>query len=223
MVQIHVSRLRKVLPAGLLVTRSPGYAVEISPEALDLVRFERLHARGRAELASGSAARATRFLQQALAQWQGPALAEFDEPFAAIESARLEELRLACIEDRIDADLTLGHHGALVAELDALAGRHPLRERIRRQHVLALYRSGRQADALAAYRQLRRTLATELGIEPSSALRELELRMLQQDPALDLDATEPRQHRRAPTPRSFRHATTRLAMRRRCALALPSR
>jgi DNA-binding SARP family transcriptional activator len=204
----------------MLVTRPPGYAVEMSPEALDAVRFERLHARGRAELAGGSTARAAMFLQRALALWQGPALAEFDEPFAAIESARLEELRLGCLEDRIEADLTLGQHAALVAELDALTARHPLRERIWRQYVLALYRSGRQADALAAYRQLRHTLSTELGIEPSPSLRELELRMLQQHPTLDFEMTETRPHRRAPNRGSFRHTPTALAMRRRCALAL---
>src|SRR5215216_191333 len=107
MVHIHVSRLRKVLPAGVLVTHPPGYAVQIRPEALDLVRFERLHEHGRAALARGSGAEAARSLRDALALWRGPALAEFDEPFAAVERRRLEELRLACVEDRIDADLAL--------------------------------------------------------------------------------------------------------------------
>ena len=240
MVHIHVSRLRKLLPAGVLLTRSPGYAVEIPHTALDLVRFERLHQRGRAELARGSAAQAAGCLREALALWRGPALAEFDEPFAAIESARLEELRLACLEDRIDAELALGLHASLVAELDALVSRNPLRERPRRQHMLALYRSGRQAEALAGYRQLRHTLSTELGIEPSPTLRELEVRMLRQDPTLDLATAESRPPRGAPArwpmcaasakahrvtaaSNPFRWTATRTSMRDRCASALHGR
>lgn len=186
MIQIHVSRLRKALPAGVLVTRPRGYALEMDPEAVDLVRFERLREQGRAALAVGSARRAAVHLRAALALWRGPALAEFDEPFAAIEAARLEELHLACVEDRIEADLALGGHAVLVGELEALVARHPLRERPRGQLMLALYRSGRQAEALAGYRRLRQLLATELGLEPSPALRELERRVLQQDPGLDL-------------------------------------
>ncbi len=221
MIQIHVSRLRKLLP-GVLVTRSPGYAVEIPPEAIDAVRFERLRERGRAELASGSAAQAARCLREATALWRGPALAEFDEPFAVTESARFEELRVACLEDRIDADLALGGNSSLTAELDALVSQHPLRERLRRQHMLALYLSGRQAEALAAYRGLRDMLATELGIEPSPALRELELRMLRQDPTLAPTRTEAGP-RRAPSPLrappSRAHAAIRLSMRARCAFA----
>jgi DNA-binding SARP family transcriptional activator len=185
MIQIHVSALRKLLPAGMLVTRAPGYALEIEPEALDVARFQRLHRDGRAALAAGRAARASTRLREALALWRGPALAEFGEPFAAIESMRLEELRLACLEDRIDADLALGGHAVLVAELEALVAEHPLRERLRGRLVLALYRSGRQADALARCRELRRMLADELGIEPSPALRGLELRILRQDPSLE--------------------------------------
>jgi DNA-binding SARP family transcriptional activator len=171
MVHIYISKLRKQLPDGMLVTRAPGYAVEIEPEAIDLARFERLRNEGR--------------LREALALWRGPALAEFDEPFAILESARLEELHVASVEDRIDADLALGRHTALVGELEALVARNPLRERLWGQLMLARYRSGRQADALAAYRELRELLATELGIEPSAALRDLELRMLQQDPNLE--------------------------------------
>jgi DNA-binding SARP family transcriptional activator len=192
MIQIHVSMLRKVLPAGMLVTRSPGYALEIQAEAIDLVRFERLRKEGQAALEAGSPAQAADRLREALALWRGPALAEFDEPFTTIESGRLEELHLGCLEDRIDADLELGRHAGLVGELDALVARHPLRERLRGQLMLALYRSRRQADALAGYRQLREMLSTELGIEPSPALRELERRMLQQDPTLDLAPVEPR-------------------------------
>jgi DNA-binding SARP family transcriptional activator len=186
MVQIGVSMLRKALPAGVLVTRSPGYALEIEPEAVDLIRFERLLKQGQGALAGGSAAPAGDRLREALALWRGPALEEFDAPFAAFESRRLEELRLACVEDRIDADLALGRDASLVGELEALVARQPLRERPRGQLMLALYRSGRQADALARYRRLRQMLSTELGIEPSPALRELERRMLQQDPSLEV-------------------------------------
>ena len=185
MVHIHVSRLRKLLPAGTLLTQPPGYVVRIEPDALDLVRFERLRARGRGALAAGSASEAAEMLRRALALWRGQALVEFDEPFAAIEAARLEERRLDCLEDRIDADLALGRHAQLIGELDVLTTQHPLRERPRAQLMLALYRSGRQADALAAYRQLHRMLAVELGLRPSPALRDLERQMLQQDPALE--------------------------------------
>jgi DNA-binding SARP family transcriptional activator len=188
MVRIHVSRLRKQLPAGTLVTRPPGYVLEIEPEAVDAVRFDRLRVQGRQALAAGAAARAADSLHAALALWHGPALAEFGEPFATLEAARLEEARLACLEDRIEADLALGGHALLVGELEALIARHPLRERPRGQLMLALYRSGRQAEALAGYRRLRELLAGELGLEPSPPLRALEHRVLQQDPALDLYA-----------------------------------
>jgi DNA-binding SARP family transcriptional activator len=207
MVQIHVSRLRKLLPAGMLVTRAPGYAVQIEPEALDVVRFERIREQGRAALARGCAAEAADRLREALALWRGPALAEFDEPFAAIEARRLEELRLACLEDRIEADLVLGLHDLLIGELAALVAHHPLRERPRRQLMLALYRSGRHAEALADYRQLRQMLSTELGIEPSPALRELERRMLQQDPTLDVATVERQLRPGAPAPWPMRAAS----------------
>ncbi len=224
MVQIHVSNLRKLLPAEMLVTRPGGYAVQIAPEALDFVRFERLREQGRAALADGFAARAARPLRDALALWRGPALAEFDEPFAAIEGGRLEELRLACLEDRMDADLALGRHAALAGELSALVARHPLRERIRAQLMLALYRSGRQAQALAAYRQLRQLLSTELGIEPSLVLRELERRVLQHDPALDLAASTPRSpHSAIARARAARWSIARQSRRAPCEAALRGR
>ena len=205
MVHIHVSKLRKLLPAGTLVTRAPGYALEIDPEALDLVRFERLRAQGRPH--------------EALELWHGPALAEFDEPFALVESARLEELHLATLEDRIDADLAVGRHTSVVGELEALVARNPLRERLRSQLMLARYRSGRHAEALAGYRDFRELLATELGIEPSAALRDLERRMLQQDPTLDLRAAEP-VHRRRVAHFPARSAAARTSRRRRCEFAL---
>lgn len=186
MVQIHVSRLRKALPPGIIATRGPGYALEVPPEATDLGRAEALVARGRSALAAGEHAAAADALNAALALWRGPALAEFAEPFAAGEARRLEELRLSALEDRVEADLALGRHAEVVAEVAALAARHPLRERLRAHQMLALYRSGRQGEALEAYRQARAALGEELGIEPSEALRDLERRMLRQDPALDL-------------------------------------
>src|SRR5262245_32260977 len=181
MVHIYVSQLRKVLPAGVLVTRSPGYALEVEAGSLDLSRFDALRDRGRAELAAGAAAAAAATLEEALALWRGPALAEFSEPFAVAEAARLEDLRLACLEDRIDADLAAGRDAELVGELEMLAARHPLRERLRQLLMVALYRSGRQAEALAVYRDFRRMLGDELGIEPSAGLRELEGRILRQE------------------------------------------
>ena len=221
MIQIHVSNLRKVLPDGMVVTRPPGYALEIQPDAVDLVRFERLRKEGRAALAGGLAAEAADSLRDALALWRGPALAEFDEPFAGVESARLEDLHLACLEDRIDADLALGRHAALVGELEALVTRNQLRERPRGQLMLALYRSGRQAEALAGYRRLRELFSTELGIEPSPALRVLEQRMLQHDPTLEPARMErvERLHRRSLAHPALRSATARGSARRRCALA----
>ncbi len=187
MVQIYVSKLRKALPAGVVHTRPPGYLLELGPDALDLDRFERLASEARASLHAGRAEHASRAYRAALGLWRGPALAEFtSEPFAQAEGARLEELRMQVLEERLEADLLLGRHGDLAGELEALVARQPLRERLRRQQMLALYRSGRQAEALAAYQDARRVLADELGIEPSPALRELELLILRQDSSLDL-------------------------------------
>jgi DNA-binding SARP family transcriptional activator/pimeloyl-ACP methyl ester carboxylesterase len=189
MVHIYVSQLRKLLPQGMLVTRAPGYALELEPEAVDVARFTRLHGEGRAALAASEPATAAARLREALGLWRGAALAEFSEPFAQTEGAHLEELHLACLEDRIEADLALGRHANLVGELEALVARLPLRERLRGQLMLALQRSGRHAEALDAYRQFRQTLDEQLGLEPSPSLRELERRILQHDPALDLPAS----------------------------------
>lgn len=185
MVQIFVSQLRKRLPNGLLRTRAPGYLVELEGHTLDLRRFAGLEAEGREALEQGRPEQASARLRDALAVWRGPALAEFEEPFAHLESSRLEEQRLACLEERVEADLALGRHGELVAELDGLVSRHQHRERMRGQLMLALYRSGRQAEALETYQAFRRTLSDELGIDPSARLKELERRILQQDPSLD--------------------------------------
>jgi DNA-binding SARP family transcriptional activator len=185
MVQVYVSRLRKQLPPGVLRTLPPGYLVDLDGHSLDLRRFEQLEEQGRAALAQGRAEEAAHRLREALALWRGPALAEFEEPFAPLESSRLEEQRLACLEERIEADLALARHSELVGELDALVGRHRHRERLRGQLMLALYRSGRQAEALESYQSFRRMLGDELGIEPSTRLKDLHRRMLQQDPSLD--------------------------------------
>ena len=157
--QGYISHLRKAVGQDAIVTRAPGYLVRLEPDRLDLHRFERLVERAR-DAEPGEAAA---LLREALALWRGPALADFAyEPFAQAEAARLEELRLAAIERRIEADLALGRHADLVAELEALVAKHPLRERLRAQLMQALYRSGRQAEALDAYQGARRALVDEL-------------------------------------------------------------
>ena len=184
MVQIYVSQLRKALPRDLIVTRAPGYLADIPAEVVDVTRFKRLREEGRAALQKGDAASASDLLREALALWRGPALAEFTEPFAQAERMHLEDLRLACLEDRIDADLALERHADLVGELEALVTEHPLRENFYRQLMLALYRGGRQAEALAAYDRFRRRLGSDLGIDPSPALKTLQFQILNQDPSL---------------------------------------
>jgi DNA-binding SARP family transcriptional activator/ABC-type branched-subunit amino acid transport system substrate-binding protein len=184
-VQVYVSNLRRALGDGLLVTHGRGYVLHPANGAVDLDRFEVLVAEGRDALDVGDAQRASDRLREALALWRGALLADFAyEPFVQGEAARLEEEHLAALEDRIEADLALGRHAALVGELDALVAEHPLRERLHGQLMLALYRSGRQADALERYRDARRALIDELGIEPGPALKELERAILAQDPAL---------------------------------------
>jgi DNA-binding SARP family transcriptional activator len=191
MIQIYVSQLRKVLPDGVLLTRPGGYALEVAPEAFDLYRFERLRSHGRAALQRGDPVGAAERLRAALDVWRGPALAEFTEPFAVAQRVRLDELRLGCLEDRIEADLALGRHADVVAELELQIARHPLRERLRGQLMLALYRCGRHAEALATYQAYRRTLDEELGIDPSARLRELESEILAHDPGLMLPRSAP--------------------------------
>jgi DNA-binding SARP family transcriptional activator len=190
--RVNVSRLRKALPQDVLATRSPGYVIRVGAEELDLDRFERLMEEGRSLLARGLPAAASERLRDALSLWRGPALADFAyESFAQTAIARLEEIRLAAVELRIDADLALGRHDELVGELEALVAEEPLRERLRGYLMTALYRSGRQAEALDAYKDARRALIDELGIEPSTALQELERAILRQEPALNLPATAP--------------------------------
>jgi DNA-binding SARP family transcriptional activator len=188
-VQVYVSQLRKALGEDVISTTPPGYAFELDPESVDVHRFLRLASEGRETLAAGDATGASSVLRDALALWRGPALADFTyEPFAQAEIARLEDLRTVAVEERIEADLALARHAELVSELEALVESQPLRERPRAQLMLALYRSGRQADALAAYRAARETLVEELGIDPGPALRELEAAILRQDESLLLDA-----------------------------------
>jgi DNA-binding SARP family transcriptional activator len=188
MIHVYVSQLRKTLPEGLLRTRAPGYALEVAPEAVDLVQLTRLRARARAALADGDPETASARLREALSLWRGTALAEFSEPFAAAQATHLDEVRSACVEDRIDADLALGRHADLIGELRVLVAGHPLRERLRRQLMLALYRAGRQAEALRVYQEFRRALQDELAIEPSAAMNVLQRQVLRQDAALDLAA-----------------------------------
>ena len=195
-VQIYVSRLRKALEAdsrsvsaetgnGVLRTQAGGYVLEVGPDELDVDRFGRLVDEGRRELAAGSAEDAAMTLAEALALWRGPPLADFAyDSFAQREIVRLDELRLGAVEERLEADLALGRHADITAELQALVAQHPLRERLRGQLVLALYRSGRKPDALRVYDDARRLLAEELGLEPGEALQRLQLAVLNDDPAL---------------------------------------
>ena len=186
--RVNVSRLRKTLPQDVLTTRSPGYVLRVGPDELDLHRFERLVDEGRSLLARGLTADASVRLREALSLWRGPALADFAyESFAQAAIARLEEIRLAAVELRIDADLALGRHHELVGELEAHVAEHPLRERLQMFLMTALYRSGRQAEALDSYHDARRALVDELGINPSTALQELERAILRHDPTLDVE------------------------------------
>src|SRR6516225_10679649 len=194
--QTYVFHLRQALEpgrsrgaaSGVLVTRGRGYLLRVDREHLDGALFQEGFAAGRAALEAGRYAEAAEALRQALDLWRSPVLADLaDYAFTRPEAARLEELRLAALEARIDADLALGRHDALTAELERLAGEHPLRERLHAQLMLALYRCGRQAEALAAYRRVRNLLAGELGIDPGEPLQHLHAAVLAHDPALDWD------------------------------------
>ena len=192
-VQVLVSKLRRALQPDrsaddrpLIVTSPVGYSLELGPDAVDAVRFEELVAEGRRRLADGRVESAAVVLADALGLWRGPALADFvDQPFAQGDRVRLEELKASTEELRIDAELALGRHDLVATEIEALIEEHPLRERLRAQQMLALYRSGRQADALRAFQTARTVLGDELGIEPGPELRRLEGAILAQDPELD--------------------------------------
>jgi len=195
--QVYVSQLRKVLepehkigtPYEVLISQPPGYLVRTTADDLDLVRFQGLVDDARQLMEEGAPDVASTKFREALGLWRGPALADFaSNSFALSEISRLTEMRLCAIEDRIEADLTLGRHSELAGELEALVAKHPLRERLRGQMMLALYRSGRQAEASAAYQQTREFLVEQLGMEPGVDLQQLLKRILNQDPVLDVKA-----------------------------------
>ena len=211
-IHVHVSRLRRALADPLapsvLETHTGSYVLRVGPEELDIDRFAQLVADGRDALAAVDPAAASESLSLALGLWRGKALADFTyEPFAQAEIAHLEELRLGAVELAVDADLALGRHAMAVPRLERLTAEHPMRERMHGQLMLALYRCGRQADALAAYRRLRHTLDSELGLEPGPGLRRLEQRILRQE--ADLEAEPPR-----PAPPAAAAAPVRPAERR---------
>lgn len=193
--RVHVSRLRRALrqAAGgeeVLLTRPHGYLLQVEPGTLDAGRFEALQSRSRQHAAAGDHAAAADALREALTEWRGPALADvLDVPFVRAQAARLEETRLAVVEQRLDHDLACGRHAELVGELEHLTTLHPLRERLWGALVLALYRSGRQADALGAYQAVRSRLQDELGLEPSLPLTRLHGAVLRHDPKLDWSPT----------------------------------
>jgi peptide/nickel transport system substrate-binding protein len=181
-VQGYVARLRRALGNGVLVTRAPGYALRIDEKGLDAARFQSLVEEARLEAPGRAAER----LRDALVLWRGQPLADFTyDSFAQDEIRRLEDLRLSALEDRIDADLALGRHESVVPELESLARSHPLRERLQGQLMVALYRCGRQAEALETYRAARRRFVDSLGVEPSPTLQALERAILEHDPSLE--------------------------------------
>jgi predicted ATPase/DNA-binding SARP family transcriptional activator len=201
--QVYVSELRKALEPGrragaphtLLISRPSGYMIKIGDDDLDLGRFMQLVEAGRRSMANGAADAASVKFREALALWRGQALADFaSQPFAISDTARLSEMRLRALEDRIDADLLLGRHSDLVGELQSLAAEHPLREGFSQRLMLALYRSGRQAEASDVYQQTRERLVDELGMEPGAELQHMLKAILKQDPSLDVPVKS--QHQR---------------------------
>ena len=204
-IHVHVSRLRRALaepPApSLLETHAGSYVLRVGPGELDVDDFTTLVGAGREALAAGDPAAASVSLTQALGLWRGKAFADFTyEPFAQAEIAQLEELRLGAVELAVEVDLALGRHAMAVPRLERLTAEHPMRERMHGQLMLALYRCGRQADALAAYRRLRQTLDSELGLEPGPELRRLEQRILRQEADLEGESPQPATSAAAPTP-----------------------
>jgi predicted ATPase/DNA-binding SARP family transcriptional activator len=195
-VQVYVSRLRKLIGADHIATTGGGYVLRIEPDQLDRARFDQLAARGRELRKADEPMKASAALADALSLWRGPALADFAyESWAQSDIARLEEQRISCLEERLEADLACGRDSDLVGELEALVVAHPLRERLRGQLMLALYRAGRQAEALEAYQEARSTLVDELGIEPSPELQELNRKILTQE----IESVAPPSHTRMPT------------------------
>jgi predicted ATPase/DNA-binding SARP family transcriptional activator len=202
-VQVYVSALRKILQGGARIERvADGYCLSLDPGSeLDADRFETLVDAGRRAALAGQSEQASALLEEALALWRGRALGDLgDEMFARAEAERLDELRLAALAERIEADLLLGRHGQLVAELERTVAERPLDEGFRRQLMLVLYRSGRQAEALDAFHAARETLVEELGLEPSPELQELQVAILRQDPSLLVEPWDVRARRHLPTP-----------------------
>jgi predicted ATPase/DNA-binding SARP family transcriptional activator len=205
--QVYVSELRKVLepkhragtPYAVLMSQAPGYLIRVEGDGLDLNRFQRMVDKARQSMSNGAPEAASEEFREALGIWRGPALADLAaQPFALSVAVRLNEAKLRALEDRIDADLALGRHADLVGELDSLVGQHPLRERFSRQLMLALYRSGRQAEASDVYQHVRERLVEELGMEPGAELQQMLKAILNQDAAIDLapktSATSQRLH-----------------------------
>ena len=192
--QAQIGQLRRTLGPAAILTTEAGYALAAGPDEVDVVRFEQLVAKGRRLAADGEMEPASAVLGEALGLRRGEPLAEFTYAgFFDAERAHLDELTLVAIESRAGADLGLGRHGELAGELEALCREHPLRERLWELLILALYRSGRQAEALRAYTEIRDRLAGELGIDPGPALRELQARILAQDPSLGPASPAPSQ------------------------------
>ena len=205
MLHVRISELRTALragqrePAARIVTRRSGYVLQVGADEVDAGVFERLAAAGREALTSGDHERAGIHLRDALELWRGPPLAEVaDQPFAVAEATRLEGLRMQALEDRIEVELALGRHGAVIVELEALVGEHPLRERLWLQLMLACYRAGRQGEALRAFGTVRSVLDEHLGIEPGIELQRLHTAVLRQDPALELRSVSPGDRGREP-------------------------
>jgi DNA-binding SARP family transcriptional activator len=191
-IHVYISNLRKVVGDGILLTSDGGYRLDVEPSQVDADRFDGLVARGRTALERGYPVMARQRLREALGMWRGRPLADFSyHQFAQAEIARLEEARMAALEDRIQAELALGAHSALVPELETHVRAHPARERLWGQLMVALYRSGRQADALERYRRARRILIDEFAIEPGRDLKDMEHAILTQDPGLDAPAVDP--------------------------------
>jgi predicted ATPase/DNA-binding SARP family transcriptional activator len=220
--QIAVGKLRRSIGSDVIARRPPGYVLEVAEDDVDARRFERLANEGRAELASGRHAEAATRFDRALALWRGEPLAEFGElPMARAVASRLHELRASVQEDRFDALLATGQDAQLVPDIDAAIAIAPFRERLRRQLMLALYRCGRQADALRAYAEARLVLGEELGLEPSVELRQLESAILNQDPSLQLSSTAARTapvapaQPHSPAPTNLRPALTSFVGRER--------
>lgn len=202
LLQMYISQLRKALPAPARIrTHGSGYALELEDELLDAARFERLLSEGRAASRAGNPALAASLLRRALGLWRGEAYSDFAyEEFARGEADRLEEQRLEAVEERIDAELALGRHVEVLPELRSLATGHPARERLQAQAMLALYRGGRQSEALDFYNDARARLLDELGLEPSAELRQLQRRILEQDPELAAAAAADAEPSTLPSP-----------------------